>query len=567
MISQIYCIGFIAPVTISNRIIPNIHMMEKISYTSLIGKHISSALITSQQVISYDVDGNVFSTSIIPYQIPSVTDKLVENGVDIFMNNQQSLIDTFFQNFPFILFMVFALSTIGRNGQMNAMNIVKKSKELEERPTTKFSDIAGCEESKFELQEVVEFLKTPEKYKDIGAKIPKGVVMEGPPGTGKTLLARAVAAEADVPFFSVSASEFVEMYVGLGASRVRDLFSRAKKKQPSIVFIDELDAIGKKRSQGQNGIGGNEEREQTLNQILSEIDGFDKEVSVVVLAATNRIDMLDSALLRPGRFDRKVPVTLPDVKGRIDIINLYLKDKPIENDIDIDSISQLTSGFSGAELSNLINEASICTIRRNATSISQSDILNSIDRITIGFKRKTIMPEKIKRLVAYHEGGHAIVGTLLDDFEDVIQTVTIVPRSNGAGGFTRFIPSNVNEFGLYSKKYLKAQLAVIMGGKAAEKLIYGEDEVTVGASSDIQQATNLAKNMIQKWGFGKSVFSKENVEEEASDLVDEALETAYSLLASHQILLEKMADILVKKETIQKSEVQELIGRELGLIH
>ena len=566
MTAHILCLGFIAPGTFTTRRIPIIHMIEKISYTSLIEKHISNALITPQEVLSSDIDGNVFSTSILPYQIPTVTEKLVGNGVDVFMNNQQSLVETVFQNFPFILFMIVLFSFINRSGQMNAMNMVKKTKEVEERPNTKFDDIAGCDESKFELQEVVEFLKTPEKYKDIGAKIPKGVVMEGPPGTGKTLLARAVAAEANVPFFSVSASEFVEMYVGLGAARVRDLFSRAKEKQPSIVFIDELDAIGKKRSQGTNGMSGNEEREQTLNQILSEMDGFDKEVSVVVLAATNRIDMLDSALLRPGRFDRKVPVTLPDAKGRFDIINLYLKDKPVENDIDVNAISQLTSGFSGAELSNLINEASICTIRRNATSITQSDILNSIDRITIGFEKKSAVPDRIKRLVAYHEAGHAIVGSLLDDYENTIQTVTIVPRSNGAGGFTRFIPSSSNEFGLYTKKYLKAQLAVIMGGKAAEKLIYGEDDVTVGASSDIQQATTLAKNMIQKWGFGKSVFSKKDVEEEAAVLVDEALETAYSLLVSQQSLLEKMADILVEKETIQKSEVQELIGRELGLI-
>merc|ERR1719428_2671956 len=381
-----------------------------------------------------------------------------------------------------------------------------KSKiQLEPQTGVTFDDVAGAEGAKLELTEVVDFLKNTAKYSALGAKIPKGVIMEGPPGTGKTLLARAVAGEAGVPFISSSASEFVEMFVGVGASRVRDLFGQAKKHAPCIVFIDEIDAIGRQRAGsagGGMGGGGNDEREQTLNQILTEMDGFEGNSGVIVIAATNRADVLDNALVRPGRFDRRVPVDLPDVKGRLEILKVHCRGKPLSTELDLAIVAKRTTGFSGASLANLMNEAAIVAARNEKTEIGYEEIDYSIDRVTVGMQKTTGMQYKGRQqLVAYHEAGHAVAGLLTPDY-NMVTKVTIIPRTNGAGGFTLFTPSEERlESGMYSKKYLKGQLAVALGGRVAEEMILGKDGVTTGASNDLQQVRNIARRMVTQWGF------------------------------------------------------------------
>merc|ERR1719421_2338146 len=354
---------------------------------------------------------------------------------------------------------------------MGGPGAVGKSKskiQMEPQTGVTFADVAGCDGAKLELTEIVEFLKNPGKYAALGAKIPRGAIMEGPPGTGKTLLARAVAGEAGGPFVAASGSEFVEMFVGLGASRVRDLFEQAKKNAPCIIFIDEIDAIGGARAggggRGQMGGGGNDEREQTLNQILTEMDGFDGNSGVIVLAATNRADMLDSALTRPGRFDRRVPVDLPDVKGRLAILNVHAKGKPLAADLDLGIVAKRTTGFSGASLANLMNEAAIVAARNDKTEITYEEVDYAIDRTTVGLAKTTgtSFPAR-QKLVAYHEAGHAVAGLLTPDY-DMVTKVTIIPRTNGAGGFTLFTPSEERmESGMYTKKYLQAQLVVALG--------------------------------------------------------------------------------------------------------
>merc|ERR1711937_187434 len=341
-------------------------------------------------------------------------------------------------------------------------------------------------------------------------RIPKGVIMEGPPGTGKTLLARAVAGEAGVPFISASGSEFVEMFVGVGASRVRDLFGQAKKNAPCIIFIDEIDAIGRQRAGGAGGGmggGGNDEREQTLNQILTEMDGFQGNTGVIVIAATNRADVLDSALVRPGRFDRRVPVDLPDVKGRTEILKVHVRGKPLAPEFDLNIVAKRTTGFSGASLANLMNEAAIVAARNGKEVITYEDIDYAIDRQTVGMQKTTgtSFPAR-QRLVAYHEAGHAVMGLLTPDY-DMVTKVTIVPRSSGAGGFTLFTPPEERlESGMYSARYLKAQLTVALGGRVAEEIIYGKDEITTGASNDLQQVRNIARRMASQWGFANEAM-------------------------------------------------------------
>merc|ERR1719409_2705536 len=393
-------------------------------------------------------------------------------------------------------------------GQMGDVGKSKSKIQMEPQTGVTFDDVAGADGAKLELNEVVDFLKEPTKYSALGAKIPKGVIMEGPPGTGKTLLARAVAGEAGVPFISASGSEFVEMFVGVGASRVRDLFGQAKKNAPCIVFIDEIDAIGGARAGGQGGGmggGGNDEREQTLNQILTEMDGFEGNSGVIVLAATNRADMLDPALTRPGRFDRRVPVDLPDVKGRLSILKVHARGKPLADELDLGIVAQRTTGFSGASLANLMNEAAIVAARNNKTAITYSEVDYAIDRVTVGMQKTTGMqfPDR-QELVAYHEAGHAVMGLLTPDY-DMVTKVTIVPRTNGAGGFTLFTPSEERlESGMYSKRYLEGQLAVALGGRIAEEIVFGSDEVTTGASNDLQQVRSIARRMVAQWGFGSN---------------------------------------------------------------
>jgi cell division protease FtsH len=429
----------------------------------------------------------------------------------------------------------------------------------------KFSDVAGCESSKLELEEVVDFLHKPERFSKVGARCPRGVLLEGPPGTGKTLLARAVAGEAGVPFYQASGSQFVEIYVGQGAKRVRSLFRDAKKHAPSVVFIDEIDAIGRKRSGRANG---NDEREQTLNQLLTEMDGFGGNSGVIVVAATNRSEILDDALMRPGRFDRRVPVHLPDVKGRAEILKVHTKTKPLAEGVCLEDIAGQTIGFSGASLENLMNEAAIFSARRGKKQIGKQEVSDALDRITVGLTKAGSVCESNKRILAYHEAGHAVMAYQYPGYDEVSK-VTIVPRSNGAGGFTAFTPSAERlEMGLYSYSYLKGQLAVALGGRLAEELIFGRDEITTGASNDLQQVRNIANRMVTLWGFASDELSmtawsaddggynnmseRQQVKVDASvrALVDEAAELCRETLTENAQSLHDLATELLRVETV-----------------
>jgi len=476
----------------------------------------------------------------------------------------------------------------GGGGPFNPMGVGKSRSKIQMEPSTgvTFEDVAGCDGSKQELSEIVDFLKNPARYSSLGAKIPRGAIMEGPPGTGKTLLARAVAGEAGVPFISASGSEFVEMFVGVGASRVRDLFEQAKKNAPCIVFIDEIDAIGRSRAGAQGGMGGgggNDEREQTLNQILTEMDGFDGNTGVIVLAATNRADVLDAALTRPGRFDRRVPVDLPDVKGRRAILNVHVRGKPLAPELDLDIIAKRTTGFSGASLANLMNEAAIVAARRGKQVIGYEEVDYAIDRQTVGMEKTTgtSFPAR-QRLVAFHEAGHAIMGLLTPDY-DMVTKVTIVPRSSGAGGFTLFTPSEEQlESGMYSKRYLEAQLAVALGGRVAEEVIYGPEEITTGASNDLQQVRNIARRMVAQWGFANenmgeapvawempepgafgpttaSQATEAIIDAEVQKIVQRAYNKCFTTLSENKELLIELCDVLIEKESIDYNELQTLV--------
>jgi len=441
-----------------------------------------------------------------------------------------------------------------------------------------FKDIADLEEAKQELMEVVEFLKNPDKFLKIGAKIPKGVLLVGPPGSGKTMLARSVAAEAGVPFFYISGSEFVEMFVGVGSARVRDAFSVAKKNQPSILFIDEIDAIGKVRGVGITG--GHEEREQTLNQILVEMDGFEKGTRVVVIGATNRPDVLDPALLRPGRFDRKIVLDLPDVKAREEILKIHLRDKKVGK-VNLKQIAELTPGFSGADLANLCNEAAILAARRNKEFIEQEDLLDSIDKVLLGPERKTkVYSKKEKEIAAYHEAGHALVAHYLP-FASPVQKISIIARGK-AGGYTLKTPLEERSF--YFKKEFLDELASMLGGYAAEKLIY--NDITTGASSDLEIATDLARQLVLKFGMSEKLgpisFSRtprefylekeysektaEIIDEEVKRIIDKALERALKVLTLKKDKLEKVAKVLMKEEVIEKRRFERLVGEKKGSI-
>ena len=467
------------------------------------------------------------------------------------------------------------------------MNFGKSKARLQMEPSTKvtFADVAGVEGSKLELSEVVDFLKSPDRFTAVGAKIPKGVLLVGPPGTGKTLLAKAVAGEAGVPFFSISGSEFVEMFVGVGASRVRDLFEQAKKNAPCIVFIDEIDAVGRQRGAGLGG--GNDEREQTLNQLLTEMDGFEGNSGIIIVAATNRPDVLDSALMRPGRFDRQVTVDRPDYAGRLQILNVHAKDKTLSKDVDLDKVAKRTPGFTGADLANLLNEAAILAARRELDKVSNDEVGDAIERVMAGPEKKDrVISERKKELVAYHEAGHAIVGALMPDYDPVAK-VSIIPRGQ-AGGLTFFTPSEERlESGLYSRSYLQNQMAVALGGRVAEEIVYGEEEVTTGASNDLQQVANVARQMITKFGMSEKIgpvalgrsqggmflgrdiaserdFSEDTaatIDVEVSELVDVAYKRATKVLTENRGMLDEMAQMLIERETIDTEDIQDLINR------
>lgn len=484
---------------------------------------------------------------------------------------------------PVILIAVFFLFIMRQaQGQNNQALGFGKSKAIlygEDKKKVLFNDIAGNDAAKQDLEEVVDFLKHPKKYESLGAKIPKGVLLVGNPGTGKTMLARAVAGEANVPFFSISGSEFVEMFVGVGASRVRDLFAKAKKNAPAIIFIDEIDAVGRRRGSGMGG--GHDEREQTLNQILVEMDGFETGTNVIVLAATNRADVLDPALLRPGRFDRRTNITLPERKDREAILKVHFKNKPTEENVNLDALAAKTAGSSGADLANIANEAAIIAARRSSKKISNADITEAFEKVAIGPERKAkVMNEEEKLMTAYHEAGHALVGHVAPD-SDPVHKVTIIPRG-GTGGVTWFLPPEDRNY--TSVIEFKDVLARALGGRVAEKLIYGNDRVTTGAGSDLRKATEIARDMVIEQGMGTKlrdqVFHEDNggmvfdkitherpysddtareIDTEVSELIKEASRRAEVILKANRKGLDALAQELVKKETIEEKEVAEIL--------
>ncbi len=523
---------------------------------------------------------------------PDLIDILSKNNVDIVVSPQADdstlfrVLSSVFVPVLLLVGLFFLLRRAQSGPGSQAMNFGKSKARVQMEPQTQitFGDVAGIDQAKLELNEVVDFLKNADRFTAVGAKIPKGVLLVGPPGTGKTLLARAVAGEAGVPFFSISGSEFVEMFVGVGASRVRDLFEQAKANAPCIVFIDEIDAVGRQRGAGLGG--GNDEREQTLNQLLTEMDGFEGNTGIILIAATNRPDVLDSALLRPGRFDRQVVVDRPDYAGRSEILKVHSRGKTLAKDVDLDRIARRTPGFTGADLSNLLNEAAILAARRSLTEISMDEVNDAIDRVLAGPEKKDrVMSEKRKTLVAYHEAGHALVGALMPDY-DPVQKISIIPRGR-AGGLTWFTPSEDRmDTGLYSRSYLENQMAVALGGRITEELIFGEEEVTTGASNDLQQVARVARQMVTRFGMsdrlgqvalgrqqgnmflGRDIvaerdFSEETaaaIDDEVRKLVDVAYRRAKEVLVTNRHILDALANMLIEKETVDADELQELLA-------
>ena len=498
---------------------------------------------------------------------------------------QQSMaMQIFIAWFPmFLLIIVWIVYMRRTQGAGGAGQFGKsKAKMLEEdKMTVKFADVAGCEEAKEEVSELVDFLRDPQKFQRLGGMIPRGILMVGPPGTGKTLLARAIAGEASVKFFTISGSDFVEMFVGVGASRVRDMFAQAKEHAPCIIFIDEIDAVGRQRGGAGMG-GGNDEREQTLNALLVEMDGFTGNEGVIIIAATNRADVLDKALLRPGRFDRQVTVGLPDVKGREQILNVHIKKVPVGDDVELKNIARGTPGFSGADLANIINEAALLAARTNKLKVGMNELEKAKDKILMGAEKHTmVMTEDDKRLTAYHEAGHCIVGQMSPD-HDPVYKVSIMPRGR-ALGITMFLPER-DQYSA-SKRKLESQIASLFGGRIAELMIYGGDRVTTGASNDIERATELARNMVTRWGFsdvmGPLVYGEEGgqpfmgysasgskvsnsvqdkIDEEIRAVIDKNYKKAESLLQDNISILHKMADALMKWETIDKGQIDDLMA-------
>jgi len=533
--------------------------------------------------------GNTF-TSHAPND-PHLVDDLLANGVEIkarSADGDSMLMQMFISWFPMILligvWVFFMRQMQGGGGKGNPLNFGKsKARALDEgQIKVTFADVAGCDEAKEEVEEMVDFLRDPSKYQKLGAKIPRGALMVGPPGTGKTLLARAIAGEAKVPFFAISGSDFVEMFVGVGASRVRDMFEQAKKNAPCIIFIDEIDAVGRQRGAGVGG--GNDEREQTLNQLLVEMDGFEDNEGVIVIAATNRPDVLDAALLRPGRFDRQVTVSLPDVKGREKILGVHMSKVPADKDIQIQYIAQGTPGFSGADLANLVNEAALYAARMNKRVVSMFDLEKAKDKIIMGAeKRSMVMDEKEKKMTAYHEAGHAIVGKIVPE-HDPVYKVSIMPRGR-ALGVTMFLPEK-DQYSV-SKQKLDSMISSLYGGRIAEAQIFGWEQVSTGASNDIERATELARNMVTKWGLssklgplsyseeegevflGRSVTKHKSVGDETSHVIDEEIrkiiDTNYAraeqILKDNEDILHTMSAALMKYETIDKSQIEDLMER------
>ena len=556
-------------------------------------KKVNEVLIEGADITGTLSDGRKFYTY-SPYD-PTMVDTLRQNGVKVEARPEDTSSSTFWgvfvSWFPMILLVgvwIYFMKQ-ANSGNNKAMSFGKsRARLIENNKKVTFADVAGCDESKQELEEVIDFLKDPSKFQRLGGKIPKGVLLVGPPGTGKTLLAKAVAGEADVPFFSISGSDFVEMFVGVGASRVRDMFAQAKKNSPCILFIDEIDAVGRHRGAGLGG--GNDEREQTLNQLLVEMDGFDANENVILIAATNRPDVLDPALLRPGRFDRQVTVSNPDIKGREEILKVHVKKVPLAKDVDLSVIARGTPGFSGADLANLVNEAALLAARKNKRKVTSMDFDEAKDKVLMGNERKSMaMDEKEKTLTAYHEAGHAICG-LFTEGADPIHKATIIPRGR-ALGMVQYLPEKDRYS--FTRQQMLARLTVAMGGRAAEELKFGNEQVTSGAAGDISMATNLARSMVTEWGMsdslgpvlyaensgevflGKSVTQNKNMSEDTARLVDaeikrfvtEGHQKAVALLNEKKEEWERLAQALMEYETLTGEDIQAVIKGEKIDIH
>ncbi len=528
---------------------------------------------------------------------PELISKLRDSGVDYEVRrttDNSALMGLLANLLIFVLLLSGLLLILRRSanapgGPGQAMNFGKSRArfQMEAKTGVTFDDVAGIEEAKEELQEVVTFLKKPEKFTAVGARIPKGVLLIGPPGTGKTLLAKAIAGEAGVPFFSISGSEFVEMFVGVGASRVRDLFKKAKESAPCIVFIDEIDAVGRQRGAGIGG--GNDEREQTLNQLLTEMDGFEGNTGIIIIAATNRPDVLDSALLRPGRFDRQVTVDPPSFKGRLQILEVHARNKRLEPNVSLEAIARRTPGFAGADLANLLNEAAILTARRRKDAIGMAEIDDAIDRITIGLSLTPLLDSKKKRLIAYHEVGHALLMTLLKN-SDPLNKVTIIPRSGGVGGFAQqAFNEDMIDSGLYTKGWLTDRITIALGGRAAEEVVFGPSEVTAGASGDIKAVADLAREMVTRYGMsdlglvalessgnevflGRGFMAKNEYSEEVATQIDNQVREiafrcyseAVQIIREHRPLVDYLVDRLLDQETIEGEQFRQIVMEYTG---
>ncbi len=562
------------------------------SYSQFIGA------VKEGQVKQVNIEGSLIRgilstgekfTTYSPPEDPHLVDDLLENHVEIKAQppeSQSLLMQIFISWFPMLLLIAvwifFMRQMQGGAGGRGAMSFGKSRARLIEEDQVKvtFADVAGVEEAKEDVQEMVDFLKDPSKFQKLGGKIPRGALMVGPPGTGKTLLARAIAGEARVPFFSISGSDFVEMFVGVGASRVRDMFEQAKKNAPCIIFIDEIDAVGRHRGAGLGG--GHDEREQTLNQLLVEMDGFEGNEGIIVIAATNRPDVLDPALLRPGRFDRQIVVGLPDVRGREQILKVHMKRVPIAANVEVEYLARGTPGFSGADLANLVNEAALFAARKNKRQVDMEDFEKAKDKILMGVERKSmVMSDEEKQLTAYHEAGHAIVGRLVPE-HDPVYKVSIMPRGR-ALGITMFLPER-DQYSA-SKQKLESQISSLFGGRIAEEIVFGKDKVTTGAQNDIERATNIARNMVTRWGLserlgplayseeegevflGRSVTKHKMVSEETAHLIDEEIrsvidrnyERSERMLRENLEKLHLMAEALIKYETIDRFQIDDIM--------
>ncbi|HIH2762963.1 MAG TPA: ATP-dependent zinc metalloprotease FtsH [Candidatus Azoamicus sp.] len=571
---------------------------KKITYSQFIEKiqnnEIKQIMIDKQLIESISKNDEYFSTYAPTLLDQYTIDEEWINKYNINVKSKQPeqqsvLLHIFISWFPIIIFIaiwIFFMRQL-QGGGKGAMSFGKSKARLisEEKIKITFKDVAGVDEAKEETYELIEFLKNPSKFYNLGGKIPKGILLIGPPGTGKTLLAKAIAGEAKVPFFTISGSDFVEMFVGVGASRVRDMFEQAKKHSPCIIFIDEIDAVGRHRGAGLGG--GHDEREQTLNQLLVEMDGFSENTGIIIIAATNRPDVLDPALLRPGRFDRQISVNLPDLKGRVDILKVHIKKVPIDKDVNIELIARGTPGFSGADLANLINEATLYTAKLNKTLVNMEALEKAKDKILMGVEKKSLMiTEEEKKLIAYHEAGHTIVG-LLSPEHDPVYKVTIIPRTM-ALGVTIFLPKNDKY--LHNKTQLESQVTSLFGGRVAEELIYGKEKITTGAANDIKHATDISRKMVVKWGLsekigpinlfendeevflGHQITRHKNISEETVKLIDKEIKNiitlayfrATKILTDNIDKLHIMADALIKYETINVNQILDIMsGKDL----